>query len=135
MDRDNEMVEPQHVEGVRRKGMLRLNVRGKPKPRPRADKGQVHNPPDYTAWKHEVAHELAALNIQNQIAVPVRLDVVFGTDYIDFQLYPMVDHVRSKHVRADLDNLAGGLMDALQDAGTIKNDELVRELHIWIPKR
>jgi len=65
----------------------------------------------------------------------VRLDVVFGTDYIDFQLYPMVDHVRPKHVRADLDNLAGGLMDALQDAETIKNDELIRELHIWIPKR
>jgi len=123
------------VGDVPTEGMLRLPLRGVPKPRPRVTERGTYNPKEYTAWKAEVADELAGLGIQNQIAVPVRLDVVFATDYIDFQLYPMVDHVRPKHVRADLDNLAGGLMDALQDAGTIKNDELVRELHIWIPKR
>lgn len=135
MDGVFEMDARPDVEGVLEGRMLRLPLRGKPKPRPRVTKRGTYNDPEYTKWKYRIADELKTLGVTNQIIAPVRLDAMFGTDYIDFQLYPLVDHVRPKHVRADVDNLAGGLMDALQDAGTITNDELVRELHIWIPER
>lgn len=129
------MDERPDVGNVPESGMLRLNLRGKPKPRPRVTENGTYNDGEYTRWKWAVGHELRALGIKNQIVAPVRLDAVFGTDYIDFQLFPLIDHVRPKHVRADVDNLSGGLMDALQEAGTIANDELIREMHIWLPNR
>ena len=129
------MDERQNVGDIPGEGMLRLPLRGVPKPRPRVTERGTYNDKRYTTWKLVVADELRALGVTNQIVAPVRLDAVFGTDYIDFQLFPLIDHIRPKHVRADVDNLSGGLMDALQDAGTIANDELIRELHIWMPNR
>jgi len=73
---------------------------------------------------------------QRQLDMPLRLEAGFGTDYIDFQLFPLdADHQRPKWVTADIDNLVGGFMDALQDHGLIANDKLIVEAELWIPTR
>jgi len=102
--------------------MIRIPFRGKPKPRPRADRN-IHNPTEYTDWKADVAAWLQSEGYHKlEIDRPVKLIAIFGTDYIDLQLIELGDVSRPKHVRADIDNLIGGLMDALQTAGVLAND-------------
>ena len=120
--------------------LLRIPMRGKPKPRPKFDSrgvsGRTYNPDEYTTWKELISVELSRMGLHPQyLDVPVRLEAGFGTDYIDFQLFPLAPHRRPKHVTADIDNLAGGLMDALQDHGLIANDKLIVEAELWIPNR
>ena len=134
------MDEQPTVGDVPTEGMLRINMRGKPKPRPKFDgrgvSRKAYNPAEYTQWKRELSAELHAMGIHDRaISVPVRMEAVFGTDYIDFQLFPLPHHIRPKWVTADVDNLVGGLMDGLQDHGLIANDKLIVEAGIWIPTR
>ena len=117
--------------------MLYLPVRGKPKARPRVGVGnKPFMPPKYMAWKQELAAELERLGLTSlQLSNSMSLDVVFGTDGMWIQLRELRDFKRAKHVRADIDNLIGGLMDGMQDAGVIENDDLIVETHGWIQPR
>jgi len=120
--------------------MLRLPVRGKPKPRPKFDSRAVsrkaYNPDEYTEWKRLVGVELTRMGIDKRVLdMPLRLEAGFGTDYIDFQLFPLAHHRRPKWVTADIDNLVGGFMDALQDHGLIVNDKQIVEAELWLPNR
>ena len=102
--------------------MIRIPLRGKPKPRPRVTSHGTYMDKKYTDWKIDVAEELAVQGIKEpSIEGNLKLILRFGTDFIDIQLLKIVE-VRAKHVRADVDNLIGGVMDALQDAGIIVND-------------
>lgn len=116
--------------------MLYLPLRGAPKPRPRLGKGHTHNPAEYTAWKAEVVKELHAMRLTNQdIAGALSLELVFGTDGMWVQLRPIKGFERAKHVQADVDNLSGGIMDAMTDANVYGDDAQVVELHTWIDRR
>jgi hypothetical protein len=96
-------------------------------------------PPDYMQWKENVGVELLRLGrstgvVGDGIAGNLRMITRFGSDFMELQLI-RVEHVRAKHVRGDIDNLNGGLMDALQDAGVIVNDAQIIGLEstLWTP--
>jgi Holliday junction resolvase RusA-like endonuclease len=66
----------------------------------------------------------------------VRLDLLFRSENVNVRVIPIIgDRERAMYVTADIDNLSGGIMDALQGAGTIDNDRNVLELHATIDKR
>ena len=110
-------------------------MRGMPKKRPVVTKNGTYMPKDYTDWKQQIAEELGAMSNLLDIEMPVALEVVFGEDYIEFQLFPMEGHQRAKHVTADIDNLVGGLMDALEQGGVIANDKQIVRIKAWVASR
>jgi len=118
-------------------GMLWLPVRGKPKARPRVGvNNKPFMPAKYMAWKEELGHELQRHGLTDlQLDNSMSLEVVFGTEGMWIQLRPVPEFTRPKHVRADIDNLIGGLMDGLQDAGVIANDDKIVEVHGWLQRR
>lgn len=119
-----------------RDGFIRLPIRGMPKARPIVTGRNTFMPPDYTAWKEQVIVELQAQGVLlPNYDVPRALKAMFGTDYIEFQLFPLEGHVRAKHVKGDIDNLTGGLMDALEQGDVIKNDRLIVRTDIWLAGR
>jgi Holliday junction resolvase RusA-like endonuclease len=121
-----------------REGWIRLPIRGMPKARPlfNSKTKQAYMPEEYTQWKRQVRDELGLQGIfRPPVDMPMKLKAVFGEDYIEFQLFPMEGHQRAKHVKADIDNLAGGLMDALEQGGIIKNDRLIVRADLWIAGR
>jgi Holliday junction resolvase RusA-like endonuclease len=119
-----------------REGYIRLPMRGMPKKRPVVTRNGTFMPKKYTEWKGQVTDELNAMGITAPLFdIPMKLKAVFGEDYIEFQLVPLDGHRRAKHVTADIDNLAGGLMDALEQGGIIKNDKLIVRADLWIAGR
>ena len=66
------------------------------------------------------------------LTMPLRLDVNFGKDFTEWQLYP-VPFERPTGIRGDLDNLLGGFMETLQDAGVIENDSQIIQVRsqLW----
>jgi len=82
-------------------------------------------PKGYAEWKKVVAQFLS-LSRMKGVGGPVMLEVVFGSTEIHVRLVPVVgDYQRAKYVTADLDNLLGGVMDALQDSNVLENDSQV----------
>jgi Holliday junction resolvase RusA-like endonuclease len=77
----------------------------------------------YTDWKAAVAEQFQILGLLKGEPIQGNLKLLarFGSDHMDLQLVP-VDRIRPPHVRADVDNLVGGIMDAMQDAALIVND-------------
>jgi Holliday junction resolvase RusA-like endonuclease len=121
-----------------RDGWIRLPIIGMPKARPKFNSvtRQVYMPEDYTQWKHGVSDALVDQGIHAPYHEdPMKLKAVFGEDYIEFQLFPVEGHRRAKHVTADIDNLAGGLMDALEQGQVIKNDKLIVRLDARVAGR
>jgi Holliday junction resolvase RusA-like endonuclease len=103
--------------------------RGKPKPRPRVTRHGTHNPREYTEWKGNVAEYIAAAT-REKFEGPVKVSMEFYSDEVAviIQEYTSADSaqmVRAKYVTADIDNLVGGVMDAMQDSGLIENDKQV----------
>lgn len=108
--------------------------RGIPKPRPQVTENGVYNPAHYTEWKDNIKELLS----HHRVAFegPVSLDLLFTEKSVHVRVIPVVENFqRDKWVKGDLDNLAGGVMDALQDAGLIDNDRDVVQLHAGIKNR
>lgn len=75
-------------------------------------------PPKYKQWKNTATLDLQddfdKLDVALPLPFPVAIDLV----------------LKGKHSRkSDLDNTIGAVLDALQDAGIIKNDNPV-----WVPR-
>jgi len=88
-----------------------------PKKRPRVTKNGTYMPPEYVEWRTNVAEVLALQGVR--LEGRVKLTVVFGKK----QMWVTVtETTMTRHGRADIDNLTGSLMDALQDSGVIAND-------------
>lgn len=102
----------------------------KPKARPRHDSrsGRTHMPADYMDWKDKV---VAYLRLTGQTKQPftgnVRVSMVIGGGQVEVLILPAMIS-RPKGVGGDLDNLAAGVLDAIQDAGLFPNDRNVMEL-------
>ena len=119
-----------------REGFIRLPIRGMPKKRPKVTRNGTYMPKEYVQWKKDVAAEMVAAGVEQAgIEMPIELEVVFGEDYIEFQLFPYEAHKRAKHVTADIDNLVGGLMDALEQGGVIANDKQIVRIKAWVASR
>ena len=118
-----------HIENVT--NMIRLPLKGMPKKRPRAgvyrQPGVVYMPPEYMAWKEQIAAELQIQRLLTGDPIEGNLQLIarFGADFIDMQLLVLDKEVRPRGMNADIDNLTGGLMDAIADAGLIVNDRQI----------
>lgn len=90
---------------------LRLSVPLKPagKARPRVTENGTFMPPAYRAWKRAFV-AWCVDNVKARVVGPYALKVVFRTP--------------NGRMRPDLDNAAGAVLDALQDAGVTENDRL-----------
>jgi len=109
--------------------LARIPWPGKSKPRPRVTRRGTYNPPEYTEWKENVAIVLGAA--LPHMSGNVRLGLTFDETGIDVVI---VETERERFGRNDIDNLAGGVMDALQDAGVIDNDARVVYLTAYFKK-
>ncbi len=113
-----------------------LPWRTKPKPRPRVTAKNTYMPKEYMQWKKDIADFIALQGPHRQLVRPLSLIVRFGSHdtFVELVEYD-TDFVRSKYVKGDIDNLLGGLMDALQDAELIMNDNQVVHTVVAIERR
>jgi Holliday junction resolvase RusA-like endonuclease len=104
---------------------------GKPKPRPKLNTrtGTVYMPKDFERWREAFGWELAKLKPPH-FDGPVRLHLAFETDGVDVWIGPLETSTRAKGVRGDADNLAGGVMEVLQDIEVVGNDRDVLALGV-----
>ena len=121
--------------------MIRIPIKGMPKKRPRfretnmIGKPVTYMPSEYVAWKEQVAAELQVQRLLTGDPIEGNLQLIarFGADFIDMQLLVLDKEIRPKGMNADIDNLTGGLMDAIADAGLIVNDRQIigTEVVVW----
>ena len=108
--------------------LIHLDLATKPKARPNVNfsKGIVYMPPAYEEWRENMVAELLTSVVPRGPTPdgPMFLECRFGRDFTDFQIYK-ADVDRPTGVRGDLDNLLGGFMETLQDAGIIINDSQI----------
>jgi Holliday junction resolvase RusA-like endonuclease len=98
------------------------------KPRPRGTGNQFYMPPDYMAWKENIAQEILLLCGRTHFEGPIHVAIVIGKDSFTVKIE---ESHRTRHGRADLDNLVGGVLDSIQDGGLIDNDRNVTEVEAW----
>ena len=99
------------------------------KPRPRSGAGKkVYMPRNYMEWKENIADWFAASGIPSEtFEGNVVVDIRLGKDH--FEVF--VEEVpATRFGRQDIDNAAGGVLDALQDAGVISDDRNVVQLDV-----
>ena len=117
------------VDGVKRwVGVVPLG--GKPKSRPRVTRNGTFMDRKYMEWRKTFGALLTmgAGKAPSFGDKPVELRLVFGTDHVSIAIMEMPTGKRPKHVRADLDNLVGAVMEVLEDQGVIVNDRQVVKL-------
>jgi len=100
---------------------LLLNIPMPPlgKARPRLGKGRVHMPEQYVQWK-----KTFGIHARNQVKTSIA-----GPFYISVHLT-----TKTGKMRSDIDNVAGTILDSLQDCGMIGNDRDCKNLSISIAK-
>lgn len=90
-----------------------------PKMRPRFGQGRAHNDERYSQWKRDFG--VHCWGKPSLGAGPFGIHIQFETT--------------TGRMRPDLDNAAGAVLDALQDAGVIGNDRDAVDLRAVITKR
>lgn len=117
---------------------LFIPVRAVPKERPKVHRGGAHYSKRYTNFRNDVMLSLREQGVElSGIDYPVSMEVSFKTSGFHLQLRPVSTIyggiARPTHVRGDADNMAGGVMDALQDGRILSDDKHVLELHtkLW----
>jgi Holliday junction resolvase RusA-like endonuclease len=117
---------------------LWIPVRAVPKERPQVGKKGAYYTERYLTFRQEVARELKAAKIkQMEIDYPVSIEAQFRSGGFHMQIRPIVGWEnytieRPTHVRGDVDNMLGGVMDALQDYGLLHDDKHVLESHVRV---
>ena len=110
-----------------------LNMKPCAAPRPRAAyiNGRVRSymPKKYQKWKSAAAFEFKRQSEQDQFDGPVKIKITFIYKRPK-NLLRKIDppHRLPKATLPDIDNLAKSCLDALQDAGVLKNDSKVVSL-------
>lgn len=85
-------------------------------------------PKDYTQWKSNVVEylDLMASTSNSHFDGPVEINCTFYEEGALVSISAVEEeYQRAKHVRGDIDNLVGGIMDALQESTLIDNDSQV----------
>lgn len=103
--------------------MIRIPYPAKPKARPRVTSRGTYMPKAYTEWKKAVGM-IMALRMK-PLTGRVQVSMVFHSDHFTISVNKTE---KERHGRADLDNLIGGVLDALVDAGVIEDDRDV----VWL---
>jgi len=108
---------------------------GKPKPRPRVTKHGTFNDPVYTAWKEDIAEWMGYQKFEI-VEGPMSMAIAFNSTNTIVRVKPLPDYgKRAKFLRFDVDNGAGGIMDALEMAGLYANDRQVVDVRAAIANR
>jgi Holliday junction resolvase RusA-like endonuclease len=97
----------------------------KPKARPRVTKNGTFMPKEYVEWKANVAEVVALTTGKMSLAGPLSLVVEFHKEKM---VFVMSEGAPKRFGRADIDNLMGGLMDAIELSGLITNDRQVSRI-------
>ena len=102
--------------------MYTIQISPQPAPRPRAGKIRSFNPENYTKYKEGLIEHLSKLDIPK--------DDYRGITAVFYMPYDITvkdkDRVNAFHVKTpDWDNISKPLLDALQQAGIIKNDSRI----------
>ena len=113
--------------------VLRVPVKPKAMPRPRAKPGQkAYYPQAYQEWRERAGLHLRSVwnrakgrTVEGPVSVTIHLDtdeftVWFGT----------VDVERVKGLRGDVDNYGKAVLDLMVDQGLIENDSQVTVLNV-----
>ncbi len=103
-----------------------VQMPAKSKARPRVDRGKAHMPKEYSKWKRDFAWLARQAMKGKQFVGNVDVIMTFHKDHVNITI---MDSERPRFGQSDIDNLAGGVLDALQDGGLIVNDNKVVELH------
>ena len=109
---------------------LILPWEGKPKARPRVTENGTYMPKEYVEWKEAIAEYVRLQNLPTLVG-PLSLLSKFYKDRIEVMVS---EGAPPRYGQADVDNLSGGLMDALEDAGCYKNDIQIAQLSAQIIK-
>lgn len=118
---------------------LWIPVRAVPKERPQVGSKGAYYSDRYVEFRRSVGMALATTRtLASGIDFPVSLECSFGSDGFHMQLRRIVSWQsgevrRPTHVRGDIDNMMGGVMDALQDHGVLADDKWILETHtrLW----
>jgi len=112
-------------------GMIRIPLTGKSKPRPAVSNKRAYMPKEYMEWKVAVGQALKELKVPaDEYEGAVALEVIFGRYDMWVQVVPVNDTKPKGLKRNDIDNLVGGVMDALENYGIYKNDAQVVSLDV-----
>jgi len=103
-----------------------VQMPAKAKARPRVVNGKAHMPTEYSKWKRDFAWVARQAMAGKQFIGEVDVIMSFRKDSVNITI---MDSSTKRFGRSDIDNLAGGVLDALQDGGCIVNDSKVVELH------
>jgi len=87
-------------------------------------------PKEYTEWKDAVAEVVAAERVP-ALSGPLSLLLTFKKGSVEVT---MAEGAPPRFGQGDIDNLIGGVMDALQDAGCFKNDIQIARVIAQIEK-
>ena len=103
--------------------IVRIPYPAQPKARPRVTSRGTYMPKPYTVWKENVATVMGLR--MKPLTGRVAVSMVFHSDYFTVSVNKTE---KERFGRADIDNMIGGVLDALQDAGVIENDRDV----VWV---
>jgi len=102
-----------------------MPAKSKARPRKGAN-GRMHMPTDYSQWKRDFAWAAKTAMRGKRFENEVDVIMSFRKDSVNITI---MESERPRFGQSDIDNLAGGVMDALQDGGLIVNDSKVVDLH------
>lgn len=101
--------------------------RAKPKGRPRVTARGTFMPKEYMTAREEFGW-LWKSQKPPHFSGPVEVRLGFHTDGVRITLVGLEDAPRPKHVRGDLDNLIGFIMEVMEDIGVVDNDRQVHKI-------
>lgn len=106
-------------------------LRAMPKARPRSSGGRVYMSDEYMGWRKDfgtlLKSELTKYRSRRHFLGPVEVYLSFYPHGVRIQVMESMT-VRRKHVRGDIDNLIGGVMEVLEDTEVVTNDSKIHRV-------
>jgi len=100
-------------------------LRGKPKARPQVTSHGTFMPRPYREWRKDFGNLLLLQRPKKYMEQPIGVELEFGTDEVRIKTYPLFEAIRPTHVRADIDNLIGGVLEVFEDVHVVENDKQI----------
>ncbi len=114
--------------GLDKSTMMYLPIAAKPKARPSVTKNGTYMPEDYTDWQEAMGWALKEKGVKgDDYPGSVRMELICTPHGMWVEMKPTAV-IRPKGIGGDIDNLAGGVLDAFQEHHIFKNDSQVTEM-------
>ena len=107
-----------------------IDIKPRTKQRPRVTRaGHAYTPKATKDYEKEIS-EAWANKWPHPVSGPVGVEVEIGPDYIDIEIYELVEPRRPKGVRGDIDNYQKAILDGLNKVA-FDDDIQVHEIYAW----